>query len=174
MDYWMMGLYGHFSAFLTASWVVLLAGYTAVTAGYLLSVAAGETTLALSIAAPILIPLMLFSGYFLNADKIPDYLKWLEYMSWFRHASQLLMVNQWDDLGKIPCPEPHEIPENATLPEMCAALNCPYIDGKAVLAYNTIDPDDQTANTLYLIGLTILFFISAFVALYLRARRSRQ
>ncbi|KAK3728091.1 hypothetical protein RRG08_022142 [Elysia crispata] len=157
MDYWILGLYDHFSAFMTASWVILLAGYTSVTA-----------------ATPILIPLMLFSGLFLNADDIPGYLKWLEYLSWYRHAIQLMMVNQWDDLGKIPCPEPHEVPTNASLPVMCAALNCPYIDGKAVLAYNTVDPDDQTANTMYLIGLAIFFFSASFVALYIRARRSRE
>ncbi|GFO08500.1 ATP-binding cassette sub-family g member, partial [Plakobranchus ocellatus] len=66
VDYWMIGFRDEFSAFVTASWVILLAGYTSISVAYLISVATGETTLALSVAAPCLVPLMLFSGLFLN------------------------------------------------------------------------------------------------------------
>jgi hypothetical protein len=37
-------------------------------AGYMISAAAANVTLALSLAPPFLIPLMLFGGFFLNAE----------------------------------------------------------------------------------------------------------
>ncbi|GFO08501.1 hypothetical protein PoB_003500600 [Plakobranchus ocellatus] len=79
-----------------------------------------------------------------------------------------------DEEDRRACPPHRDIPMNASLPEMCAIFNCPYIDGKAVLAYNNIDTDDETANTLYLVGLTVIFFFGAYFSLLIRARLSRE
>lgn len=55
--------------------------------------------MALSIGPPLTIPFLLFGGFFLNAASVPEYFKWLSYMSWFRYGNEALLINQWADVG---------------------------------------------------------------------------
>jgi ABC-type multidrug transport system permease subunit len=67
-------------------------------------VASPSTNVALALAGPVLVPLMIFSGVLLNFDSIPRYFIWLRYMSWFSYANELLVVNQWQNVTNISCP----------------------------------------------------------------------
>jgi ABC-2 type transporter. len=52
------------------------------------------------------IPMSLFSGFFMRLDDIPDYLKWLTYVSYFRHAFQAEMVSLYGgNRSKLHCSE---------------------------------------------------------------------
>lgn len=55
--------------------------------------------MALSIGPPIIIPFLLFGGFFLNAGSVPAFFKWLSYLSWFRYGNEALLINQWADVG---------------------------------------------------------------------------
>ncbi|WAQ93831.1 WHITE-like protein [Mya arenaria] len=59
---------------------------------YIVSAAANSVTTALAISPPLMIPLMMFGGFFLNSDSIPVYFIWLEYLSWFKYANEVLAV----------------------------------------------------------------------------------
>ncbi len=61
--------------------------------------------MALSVGPPIIIPFLLFGGFFLNAGSVPEYFKWLSYISWFRYGNEGLLINQWKDVadGEIAC-----------------------------------------------------------------------
>lgn len=48
-----------------------------------------------AVTAPILVPMMLFGGFFLRPDSIPVYFEWLSYLSWFKYGNELLSINQW-------------------------------------------------------------------------------
>lgn len=74
-------------------------------AGYLISCASSSTSMALSVGPPIIIPFLLFGGFFLNAGSVPEYFKWLSYISWFRYGNEGLLINQWRDVadGEIVC-----------------------------------------------------------------------
>lgn len=88
--------------------------------GYFISCASSSVSMALSIGPPIIIPFLLFGGFFLNAGSVPAFFKWLSYLSWFRYGNEALLINQWADVG------PGEI--------ACTRLNstCPT-DGHVVL-----------------------------------------
>ena len=43
----------------------------------------------------MIIPLMLFGGFFLNNGQVPVYLDWLRYLSWFMYSNEALTINQW-------------------------------------------------------------------------------
>lgn len=67
--------------------------------------------MALAIGPPILIPFLMFGGFFLNIDSIPVYLHWLAYLSWFKYGNEALMINQWRNVtidcsmaGNATCP----------------------------------------------------------------------
>lgn len=76
--------------------------------------------MALTIGPPLIIPFLLFGGYFLNTGSVPFYFKWLSYLSWFRYGNEALLINQWTSVG------PGEI--------QCTRVNttCPA-DGHVVL-----------------------------------------
>jgi len=61
--------------------------------------------MALSIGPPIIIPFLLFGGFFLNSGSVPWYFKWLSYLSWFKYGNEALLINQWQDVkdGDINC-----------------------------------------------------------------------
>lgn len=69
--------------------------------------------MALSVGPPIIIPFLLFGGFFLNSGSVPKYFEWLSYISWFRYGNEGLLINQWKDVGdgEIAC-----LRENATCP----------------------------------------------------------
>lgn len=82
--------------------------------------------MALSIGPPLIIPFLLFGGFFLNSGSVPVYFKWLSYLSWFRYGNEALLINQWADVG------PGEIE--------CNRLNatCPA-DGRVILQILNFD-----------------------------------
>lgn len=82
--------------------------------------------MALSIGPPLIIPFLLFGGFFLNSGSVPSYFKWLSYLSWFRYGNEAMLINQWGDVG------PGEIE--------CNRLNatCPA-DGRVILQLLNFD-----------------------------------
>jgi ATP-binding cassette, subfamily G (WHITE), eye pigment precursor transporter len=61
--------------------------------------------MALSIGPPVIIPFLIFGGFFLNSGSVPPYFKWLSYLSWFRYGNEALLINQWAEVmeGDIDC-----------------------------------------------------------------------
>lgn len=43
----------------------------------------------------MIIPVLLFGGFFLQNGSVPVYLDWLRYLSWFMYGNEALSVNQW-------------------------------------------------------------------------------
>ena len=64
-------------------------------AGYMISCIAGSPQLARAMAAPLIIPLLLFGGFFLQNGAVPIYFDWLRYVSWFMYGNEALSINQW-------------------------------------------------------------------------------
>ena len=49
----------------------------------MVSCLANSNQMAQAISAPLIIPFMLFGGFFLANDAVPVYFIWLRYVSWF-------------------------------------------------------------------------------------------
>nr|QUF59469.1 ATP-binding cassette transporter Abcg-like5 [Brachionus angularis] len=103
INYWMSNLNNDVGKFFICVGVIILVANTAASFGSLISAAAPSANAALGLSAPILVPLMIFSGFFLNNSTVPDYFIWLRYLSWFNYANELLIINQWDTITNISC-----------------------------------------------------------------------
>lgn len=68
--YWMCGLNPNFGKFMICVAAIVLVAQCAVSFGSMLSALAPNVNAALALAAPILVPLMIFSGYFLNNELV--------------------------------------------------------------------------------------------------------
>jgi ABC-type transport system involved in multi-copper enzyme maturation permease subunit len=63
--------------------------------GYFVSCIASTPQVALAISAPMVIPVLLFGGFFLQNGSVPNYLNWISYLSWFMYGNEALSINQW-------------------------------------------------------------------------------
>jgi len=64
----MTGLNSEIDKFLYCCLAIILTSFTAVSLGTFISAASPSLSVAIAVAAPILVPLMIFSGYFLNNE----------------------------------------------------------------------------------------------------------
>ena len=71
--YFTIGLNPEMPKFFIASGIMVLVANVAVSFGYLVSCLSSTVDMALSLAAPLLIPFFLFGGFFMNLDSIPIY-----------------------------------------------------------------------------------------------------
>lgn len=154
--YWMSGLIQDGEAFITATGVSILISNAAASFGYVISTAAPSTTAALAIAPALMIPFLLFGGFFLNSGSTPDYLIWLKYISWFYYGNEMLVVNQWEDVDNIRCSSgPSCVP-----------------NGELVISTLNFNRDNFHLDLGLLFVLIAAFRLIAFLILLIRAKRS--
>ncbi|CAG2176026.1 unnamed protein product, partial [Oppiella nova] len=53
---------------------------------------------ALAMFTPMVMPMMLFGGLFLNSGNMPGWLSWIQYLSFIHYGYESLVVNQWKDI----------------------------------------------------------------------------
>jgi len=92
----------HFLLFLAT----LILIYNA-SSGYSLIISASfsDKQLAVTLTPVLIIPFMLFAGFFVSASSIPWFLKEFEYLSIFKYGYQALLLNQFTDNINFPCSE---------------------------------------------------------------------
>ena len=120
--YWMIGLNPDVGRFFMAALIVEILVQTVVSYGYLISCLAKDINMALAIAPPLMIPFLIFGGFFVNSESLPGWLAWIEYISWWKYTYEALMINQWTGVT-LTCPNttqtvPIKVPDplNVTCP----------------------------------------------------------
>ena len=95
--YYAIGYTSYFENFIMFLLTLILI-YNA-SSGYSLIISAGfsDKQLAVTLTPVLIIPFMLFAGFFVSSDKIPPYLKEFEYLSIFKYGYESLMHNQFDN-----------------------------------------------------------------------------
>ncbi|XP_050304753.1 protein white [Anthonomus grandis grandis] len=148
--YFLIGLNSEMPRFFVACGIIVLVANAATSFGYLISCISTTVSMALSIGPPLLLPFLLFGGFFLNIESIPVYLEWLAYLSWFKYGNEALMVNQWENVTNIQCPTVNS--------------SCPR-DGHVVLEMYNFKEEHLKLDILSLFGLIVLFRLAAYFAL---------
>jgi len=95
IPYYAIGLNPDVGAFFTAAGIVILVANVATSFGYFVSCLASNPQIALAMSAPMIIPMLLFGGFFLKNGSVPVYFDWLRYVSWFMYGNEALSINQW-------------------------------------------------------------------------------
>jgi ABC-type multidrug transport system permease subunit len=72
--------------------MVILTSNTAISMGYFVSALCPTIALAMAITPMVVIPLMIFGGFFLNSESVPLYFIWLEKISFLRYAFENVIV----------------------------------------------------------------------------------
>ncbi|XP_034944953.1 protein white-like isoform X2 [Chelonus insularis] len=154
--YPLIGLYPGAGHFFIAAGVMILVANVATSFGYLISCTSTNISMALSIGPPVIIPFLLFGGFFLNTASVPSYFKWFSYLSWFRYGNEALLINQWSEVETIACTR-----SNATCPK----------SGHMVLQTYNFNENDFTLDIVCLFCLIISLRLLAFLALFSKTLR---
>ncbi|XP_071555075.1 protein white-like isoform X1 [Temnothorax nylanderi] len=155
--YPMIGLYPDVKHFFIATAVVALVANVSTSFGYLISCISNSVSMALSVGPPVIIPFLLFGGFFLNTASVPSYFVWFSYLSWFRYGNEALLINQWSEIDSVACTR-----SNVTCPK----------SGHMILQTFNFKEEDFWMDILCLFALIVAFRFLAFFALLSKTCRS--
>nr|BDX53024.1 White [Dorcus rectus] len=155
--YFLIGLNSEMPRFFITCAIVTLVANVAISFGYFVSCASTSVSMALSVGPPLIIPFLLFGGFFLNVSSIPVYFKWLSYFSWFRFGNEALMINQWEGVDNIDCADTN--------------LTCPKSGHVVLEIYNFVE-EHFTMDLVMLFVLICTFRLMAYLALLLKTYRN--
>jgi ABC-type multidrug transport system permease subunit len=87
--YWMMRLNDGFPEFLILLLTAMLVSNVGFGLGMALSTAILDVSVVQKLQSLVTLPFMLFGGLFLNSANVPDYVLWLEYLSFIKYAFRI-------------------------------------------------------------------------------------
>jgi len=156
----------HFAMFL----LILVLVYNA-SSGYSLIISASfsDKQLAVTLTPVLIIPFMLFAGFFVSTTSIPWFLKEFEYLSIFKYGYQALMQNQFVDNSNFPCAEDYAA-NSAADPALygCDASDdwpCYYEKGCNANPLTQIGTESLLASLMCLLGLYVFCYLMSWFLL---------
>ena len=108
------------------------------TAGYFISCLAPNVNIATAIGPAFILPFLLFGGFFTNPELVPSWLSWIEHISWFNYANEILFVNQWEGY-QIECEDGQGLCGVDSDGDGDVDCNCIYNTGEDVLTPYSFD-----------------------------------
>lgn len=158
--YFMVGFHDNAESwilFVVATIVISFAGNAA---GMFISCSVLDLRIATTVVQPlVMFPLMLFSGFFLNADNIPVYFIWLEYASFMKYAFRAAVNAVFGiHFREFIC----EVGEA-----------CRFPDSEAVTKFYHTFGHEIWLDLIVVVIIGIIFHIIAFIFLYVRGRKSQ-
>ncbi|RNA38851.1 white-like isoform X1, partial [Brachionus plicatilis] len=155
--YWMANLNNSADRFFICVAIIVLVVQCSLAFGCFLSAVAPSTNVALALAGPILVPLMIFSGFLLNNESIPKYFIWLRYLSWFSYSNEAILVNQWKGVKNITCAEQD--------------MGFCFTEGEQIINYYNIDEKNYGLNFGLMGALIVFWRVATYAVLLIKANR---
>lgn len=168
--YWIVGLQPTAGKYLVAVMCQCACYSAGASLGILAASSAKRVEVALAIAPAILLPLMFFSGFFINSESVPVYFRWIEYISPIKYAFSALMMNEFDGL-ELAC----DSDELQTISQGNSTVTfCPFTQGSQIVdLLNLWEWMSIPAALAALAGEYILCSTLSLIALSVLANRER-
>ncbi|EFO88893.1 CRE-WHT-4 protein [Caenorhabditis remanei] len=156
--YWMAGLVASpISSFFVFVFVCITLTWVAVSIAYVGACIFGDEGLVVTFMPMFVLPMLVFGGFYINANNIPLYFRHISYLSWFKHGFEALEANQWKPITEIPGCSPVANPLTASATQGY----CPAVNGEGILERRGID----TPLYVNVLILFVSFFIYRFIGL---------
>lgn len=140
--------------------VAILTWYHSYSYATFIAVVIPSLEVAMALVPVLLIPFMVMGGFFVNTNTIPDFLKWIEYISMFKYGFQAAVINEYEDLPPIEC-EPVPGPDGQPVLPECDALK----------TFDFNENFEESLLALFIIGTA--FKIFSFIGMKLIANPKR-
>lgn len=156
ISYWMIGFNDHPVPWLVLCGFSILLNIVGHAVGMLLTCAILDTGIVIKIQPMIVLPLMIFSGFFVNDASVRNYFVWLDALSFLKYAFRG-SCNAIFSLGK-------------TLVFQCPASGCRFANGHDVLVSLNFIGKPIWEDAIILLGYGTALHIFAFIALYIHVK----
>jgi ABC-type multidrug transport system ATPase subunit/ABC-type multidrug transport system permease subunit len=156
--YWLVGLNPDPVPWIIVCCVLILMTNVAYSLALLMSCAIPDPSLVVKIQPLILLPFMIFSGFFVNKDSIPVYFIWFEYISFVKYAFRAAFVAVFQNLT-FTCDDD----EYVYLPD--GTQVCPTTTGQQVIDQFALGDSQVWIDCVILIGMIIAYQLAAYIAL---------
>jgi len=169
--YWLVGLNSAVSSFFLFIFGVVLTSMTAGSMGIMLGCMFPNAEVAVSLAPIVIIPFMLFAGFYVSLSSIPVWLSWIQYISIFKWGLQALFVNEFYNESFTCTPSEYV---SVTTPQGVYQV-CPVTSGSQVLAeqgYDTTSRKDYWIAIGVIAGLWVFFRFVALVLLRYQTQKA--
>ncbi|PVH61695.1 hypothetical protein PAHAL_3G098300 [Panicum hallii] len=100
ITFWAVGLSGGASSFLFFVLIILASFWAGSGFVTFLSAVVPHVMLGYTVVVAILAYFLLFSGFFINRDRIPDYWIWFHYLSLVKYPYQAVLQNEFSDASR--------------------------------------------------------------------------
>lgn len=151
ISYFLMGLVGNFFLHVCSLWLIQLA---CASYAYLIGALVPDAKAAQEVAPAILVPQLLFAGFFISIDQIPELLQWVQYVCALKFAINLGSIIEFEDI----CSEPNVTAD--------IAIGCE----RRIFEANDVEPDQAWLYVLILIMIFAVFRTLSLIALIWRAK----
>ena len=153
--YYIIGLYPAFSVFLLSGVLLVFCAVCGTAIGTFISAIFDDVAIALAVLPLVLLPVLLFSGLFVNFGNFPAWLSWLQWASPVRYAFSGLLRNQFSNYTFNNCPG---------TPVQCS--------GQRAIEQLGFDEDFPIGVTIAILGgIYMLLVIGGYFILYAKTRK---
>ena len=92
--------------FATYVLVLVMAATIGSSLGFLIGIVTADIKRMQEILTPLLMPMLIFSGYMIQYPHIPHYLRWIYHTSVYQYVFSSLVINHFADVRFEDCPHP--------------------------------------------------------------------
>eukprot|EP00123_Amoebidium_parasiticum_P014061 comp22305_c0_seq1/m.33111 comp22305_c0_seq1/g.33111 ORF comp22305_c0_seq1/g.33111 comp22305_c0_seq1/m.33111 type:complete len:668 (-) comp22305_c0_seq1:89-2092(-) len=103
ISYWMIGFQAVASKFLIYCLTLIILNLAGAALGILAASTFPSIQAAMAVLPMAIMPLMLFSGFYVQSNSVPVYFTWIQWLSPIKYSFQALALNEFDGLV-LPCP----------------------------------------------------------------------
>jgi len=93
LNYWMIGLGNSPEQFFTMYLIILFLSFAGTSLGFLIGSIITDPTMVSNLPTVVMLPFLIFSGFFKNDANMPDWIGWIRYISPFNYCFTALVKN---------------------------------------------------------------------------------
>ncbi|XGW28261.1 hypothetical protein V3C99_008229 [Haemonchus contortus] len=162
--YWLIGLAPTLERFLRTVITGVLVEAMVASLGVAVCSFSPSYAVAVTITGPLLTVYSMTGGLFTNVAMLPDWIKWVQYLSWFRFGYEAFIVNEWtyERYNNISC----------TMTSGKVAESCHH-SGAEVIKELSFHPLNLYFNWLCMVLYTLAHYSIGYIALTYRVQQHR-
>jgi len=161
ITYWLIGFNPKATSFIIFIVIMYLLTNVAFSFGVFVISAFPDPVVAINIFPIFFIPLMIFSGFYLNSKNTPKYFIWIEYLSFLKYGFRALMNNEFK--GESYHCTTEELSINSGV--------CPFEQGIQILQFYDMTSMPIIGDACILLGMIVGYHILAYFLLTGRTKR---